>query len=120
MYQHISIVLLFIFITGAHSLKCYECTSGLVPGSCEAKEKTCSDGETKCSSKTTTTVLASIKTSVTIKSCASICENDSKEMNGVTTSTKCCNTDLCNGTGGLYKGSFILLLSPLFILTLFH
>ncbi|XP_065099902.1 ly6/PLAUR domain-containing protein 2-like isoform X1 [Paramisgurnus dabryanus] len=119
MYQHISIVLLFIFITGAHSLKCYECTS-MGSGSCEAKEKTCTNGETKCSSTTTKTVLGSIKTSVTTKSCASICENDSKEMGGVTTSTKCCDTDLCNGTGGLYKGSFILLLCPLFILTLFH
>ncbi|XP_073727627.1 lymphocyte antigen 6D isoform X2 [Misgurnus anguillicaudatus] len=119
MYQHISIVLLFIFITGAHSLKCYVCTS-LGSGSCEAKEATCPDRFTKCMSTTTTTVLGSTKTSVTIKSCASICENDSKEMGGVTTSTKCCDTDLCNGTDGLYKGSFILLLSPLFILTLFH
>ncbi|XP_073727629.1 uncharacterized protein [Misgurnus anguillicaudatus] len=116
MYQHISILLLFIFITGAHSLKCYECT-GLVSGSCEAKEKTCSDGETKCSKMTT--VLGSTKIS-TIKRCEMTCEENTVDHLTGTISTYCCDTDLCNGTGGLYKGSFILLLSPLFILTLFH
>ncbi|XP_073668659.1 uncharacterized protein [Paramisgurnus dabryanus] len=116
MDQHISILLLFIFITGSHSLKCYECTPDL-SGSCEAEEKICSDGETKCLKMTT--VFGSTKISTT-KSCVMTCEENSINDPTGTTSTKCCDTDLCNGTGGLYKGSFILLLCPLFILTLFH
>nr|XP_055036489.1 prostate stem cell antigen-like [Misgurnus anguillicaudatus] len=116
MYQHISILLLFIFITGAHSLKCYECTS-LGSGSCEVKEKTCTNGETKCLKMTT--VSGSTKTSTT-KSCEMTCEENTIIMPTGKISTYCCDTDLCNGTGGLYKGGFLLLLCPLFILTLFH
>ncbi|XP_073727631.1 uncharacterized protein [Misgurnus anguillicaudatus] len=110
MYQHISILLLFIFITGAHSLKCYEC-KGL--GSCKGKEKICADGESKCSTQKTGVGSAKIYTT---KSCVKTCEG----KNATFETTKCCDTDLCNGTGGLYKGGFLLLLSPLFILTLFH
>nr|XP_055037119.1 three-finger toxin MALT0070C-like [Misgurnus anguillicaudatus] len=108
MDQHISILLLFIFITGAHSLKCQECSG---PGPCQVK--TCANGYSKCS--TTTTVSGGLTS--TSKSCSNTCQNQ-EVMTKIT--TKCCETDLCNGTDGLYKGSFILLLCPLFFLTLFH
>ncbi|XP_073727814.1 uncharacterized protein [Misgurnus anguillicaudatus] len=118
---HITIVLLLIFITGGLSRRCYVCEPEGNSGACEEKQVICRDGFNKCYTATETGFYEPTK-SVTFKTCAKICEPKkiiAKPGGGAVSST-CCGTDLCNSTDGLYKGSFILLLSPLFFLILFH
>ncbi|KAI7795902.1 ly6/PLAUR domain-containing protein 2-like [Triplophysa rosa] len=110
----ITIALLFILIAGGHSLQCYVCTS-VLSSLCNTTE-TCPAGETQCSTITVSTVLGSLAT----KACAAACEALTIDTIVGTTSTKCCNTDLCNGADGGFKGSFLLLLCPLFFYSLCH
>ncbi|XP_073727617.1 lymphocyte antigen 6D-like [Misgurnus anguillicaudatus] len=111
MDQHISIVLLFIFITGAHSLRCHECPKS---GTCQ-ENKTCPNGHFKCA--TMTTINDFDEKINTTKSCEIGCVN--RAVTRCTTiTTKCCDTDNCNGTDGLYKGGFIM--CPLIFFILFH
>nr|XP_055035415.1 glycosylphosphatidylinositol-anchored high density lipoprotein-binding protein 1-like [Misgurnus anguillicaudatus] len=113
---HITIVLLLIFITGGLSRRCYVCEPEDKSDACEEKQVTCSDGFDKCFSSTSFYNTMNVK----IKSCEEDCETRTIVLRGGVVSSTCCGTDLCNGTDGLYKGSFILLLSPLFFLILFH
>ncbi|KAK2872213.1 hypothetical protein Q8A67_022110 [Cirrhinus molitorella] len=124
----ISVVLLLIFLTGGNSLKCYTCEPHK-NDTCEAKVETCGDGLSKCVS---ITEQQSCKfmffflfagTSMTLKSkmCASTCEPGTQKLpTGGTVTVHCCDTDLCNAADGVYKGSFLLLLSPLFFYFLFQ
>ncbi|KAA0719759.1 hypothetical protein E1301_Tti022781 [Triplophysa tibetana] len=114
----ITIAVLFILITGGQSLKCYSCTS-ILNSVCDAKEETCGDGFTKCFIGTVTTSAGSITT----KSCSKAdetCVTVNTEVLGQKVSSRCCDTDLCNGADGVFKGSFLLLLCPLFFYTLFQ
>ncbi|XDV26570.1 hypothetical protein PO909_030227 [Leuciscus waleckii] len=103
MNLQVSVVLLFISLTGGYSLKCYSCTPDLT-GSCAAKEETCLDGVSKCFT------VKSIE-SITVKGCTPLC---------VPATMSCCDTDLCNAADGVYKGSFLLLVSPLLFYFLFQ
>ncbi|KAI2646697.1 Lymphocyte antigen 6B [Labeo rohita] len=95
----ISVVLLLIFLTGGHSLKCYTCVSDLT-GSCDAKVETCRDGISKCAIMTGEQSIGSAKITVTIKECASTCEPGTKQLpTGGTVKVHCCDTDLCNAAG---------------------
>ncbi|XP_058613745.1 gamma-bungarotoxin-like [Onychostoma macrolepis] len=115
----ISVVLLFFFLTGGYSLKCYTCSSAQ-EGPCEAKVEICGDGFSKCESKTTEQSTGSAKVSVT-KECARTCKAGTHQLiTGVTLTTRCCDTDLCNGADGAYKGSYLLLMSPLLFYFLFQ
>ncbi|XP_043090246.1 prostate stem cell antigen-like [Puntigrus tetrazona] len=114
----ISVVLLFIFLTGGHSLKCYTCTS--VQTNCEAKVETCEDGFSKCESITVEQAAGFSTLSVKTKQCAVSCENGSHRVPTGKITTRCCDTDLCNGADGAYKGSFLLLSSPLLFYFLFQ
>ncbi|KAG1955330.1 cytotoxin 7-like isoform X3 [Pimephales promelas] len=112
MNLQVSVVLLFISLTGGYSLKCYSCTSVLTAGSCGVNI-TCPDGQTSCIS----TTIESPNGSATTKGCA-VCAPGTVEAAGV--KTRCCNTDLCNAADGVYKGSFLLLVSPLLFYFLFQ
>ncbi|XP_077098195.1 lymphocyte antigen 6D-like [Siphateles boraxobius] len=114
MNLQVSVILLFISLTGGYSLKCYSCTSLL--GSCDANV-TCPDGFTKCSSITVETPIIG---SSTTKGCAVDCVSGTVTIAGVTSTTSCCDTDLCNAADGVYKGSFLLLVSPLLFYFLFQ
>ncbi|XP_016325691.1 prostate stem cell antigen-like [Sinocyclocheilus anshuiensis] len=117
---HISVVLLFIFLTGGNSLKCYTCTSALTH-SCEVKVQTCGDGFSKCESQTIEQSIGYTKVSIKIKRCALTCEAGTQQLpTGGTVTTQCCDTDLCNAADGVYKGSYLLLLSPLLFYFLFQ
>ncbi|KAA0720588.1 hypothetical protein E1301_Tti022234 [Triplophysa tibetana] len=109
----ITIALLFILITGGHSLKCYVC-SKVQNGVCNTTE-TCAAGLSKCSNGT----LTAPDGPSTNKSCSTKdwCVNATVPVNS---SLLCCDTDLCNGTDGVFKGSFLLLLCPLFFYFLYH
>ncbi|XP_067236921.1 lymphocyte antigen 6B-like [Chanodichthys erythropterus] len=115
----VSVVLLLIFLTGGYSLKCYSCTS-LLTGSCELEVETCQNGNFKCSSSTTEQSIGSAKVTVTSKGCDK-CEPGTVQLpTGGTVTNRCCDTDLCNAADGVYKGSFLLLLSPLLFYFLFQ
>ncbi|KAL1253514.1 hypothetical protein QQF64_018207 [Cirrhinus molitorella] len=117
---HISVVVLLIFLTGGNSLKCYSCESDHT-GICEAKEETCEDGLSECVSITAEQNVDSAKLTLTTKNCASTCEPGTQHLlTGGTVTVNCCDTDLCNAADGVYKGSFLLLLSPLFFYFLFQ
>ncbi|KAA0719751.1 hypothetical protein E1301_Tti023281 [Triplophysa tibetana] len=111
----ITIALLFILITGGHSLTCYEC-SNVVSGVCNTT-KTCDAGNSKCSTTTLTNPLGSS----TNKSCSTPdwCVKATAQA-PVNSTTRCCDTNFCNSTDGVYKGSFLLLLCPLFFYFLYH
>ncbi|XP_077098194.1 ly6/PLAUR domain-containing protein 2-like isoform X4 [Siphateles boraxobius] len=112
MNLQVSVVLLFISLTGGYSLKCYSCT---LVTDC-AKVETCAAEVSKCSS----TKIGSSISSVTTKGCAAECVPVTVTTAGVTTTKSCCNTDLCNAADGVYKGSFLLLVSPLLFYFLFQ
>ncbi|XP_067234627.1 long neurotoxin homolog TA-bm16-like [Chanodichthys erythropterus] len=113
------VVLLFIFLTGGYSLKCYTCSPDLT-GSCVVKEETCPDGYSKCLSSTVEQSIGSSKVSITAKQCASQCEPGTVQLpTGGTMTVRCCDTDLCNAADGVYKGSFLVLFSPLLFYFLF-
>ncbi|XP_056121729.1 cytotoxin 7-like isoform X1 [Rhinichthys klamathensis goyatoka] len=114
MNLQVSIVLLFFSLTGGYSLKCYLCTSVLT-GSCGVNV-TCPDGLATCFSTTVGTPIGSSTT----KGCIAQCVPGTVEVFGVKTTTSCCNTDLCNAADGVYKGSFLLLVSPLLFYFLFQ
>ncbi|XP_050957946.1 secreted Ly-6/uPAR domain-containing protein 2 isoform X3 [Labeo rohita] len=117
---HISVVLLLIFLTGGHSLKCYTCKPDDI-GSCDAKVKTCRKGLSKCAYATLEQPIGSNTLTATSKECASTCEPGVHHLpTGVTVTTHCCDTDLCNAADGVYKGSFLLLLSSLLFYFLFQ
>ncbi|KAI7795892.1 CD59 glycoprotein-like [Triplophysa rosa] len=115
----ITIVLLSVFITGGHCIRCYACESR---GSdvCEERIISCSDRDS-CAS-TRETKYRSTKVSVLGKGCLEKehCISGTLRQETGFVSLQCCNTDLCNGADGLYKGSFLLLLSPLFFYSLCH
>ncbi|XP_050957938.1 lymphocyte antigen 6B isoform X1 [Labeo rohita] len=116
----ISVVLLLIFLTGGHSLKCYTCVPDLT-GSCDAKVETCRDGFSKCASMTGEQSIGSTKVTVTSKQCADTCEPGTEELlTGGTVKVHCCDTDLCNAADGVYKGSFLLLFPSLLFYFLFQ
>ncbi|XP_051962083.1 secreted Ly-6/uPAR domain-containing protein 2-like [Xyrauchen texanus] len=82
---------------------------------------TCPTAVSKCGSVITDSIVGSTDVSLTTKFCASECTPGTKQIpTGGTVSFKCCDTDLCNGTDGINKGSFLLLLSPLFFHILLH
>ncbi|XDV38254.1 hypothetical protein PO909_007701 [Leuciscus waleckii] len=112
----VSVVLLFVFLTGGYSLKCYSCVSDS-KGFCDAKEETCPAGDYKCETSTGEISVGSTKVAAIIKGCSSHCEPGTKHY-GMTTT--CCDTDLCNAADGMYKGSFLLLFSPLLFYFMFQ
>ncbi|XP_051733858.1 lymphocyte antigen 6B-like isoform X1 [Ctenopharyngodon idella] len=117
----VSVVLLFFFLTGGYSLRCYSCTPSLM-SSCEATTtvETCKAGY-ECSSSTAEQTFDSTKVSFTTKGCAKECQRATAQTpEGLKVSLHCCNTDLCNAADGVYKGSFLLLFSPLLFYFLFQ
>ncbi|XP_051533145.1 urinary protein 1-like [Myxocyprinus asiaticus] len=117
----IPIVLLSILLTGGLSLKCYKCDPDPETGLCDKTTETCPSGTTQCVSATGEISTGNSKVTQTHKGCADKCVPGTvQNTNGATVSTKCCATDLCNGSDGIYKGSFLLLLLPLFFYILFY
>ncbi|XP_043090176.1 lymphocyte antigen 6 complex locus protein G6d-like [Puntigrus tetrazona] len=116
----VSAVLLFVFLTGGHSLKCYTCSSA-PGGTCEAKVETCGNGFSKCESIAREKTVDSAKLWSTVKRCAVTCEAGNQHvLEEGTEISHCCDTDLCNGADGAYKGSFLLLSAPLLFYFLFQ
>ncbi|XP_048023144.1 lymphocyte antigen 6B-like [Megalobrama amblycephala] len=116
----VSVVLLFIFLTGGYSLKCYSCSSALT-ASCDAKEETCANGSYKCQTTLAEQSAGPIKLSSINKGCADQCDPGTQTLpTGGTVTVHCCGTDLCNAADGVFKGSFLLLFSPLLFYFLFQ
>ncbi|XP_077098212.1 uncharacterized protein LOC143749671 [Siphateles boraxobius] len=119
MNLQVSVVLLLISLTGGYSLKCYSCTS--LSSSCEAKVQTCAVPFFKCLSTRGEQSIGSSKVSGIAKRCVLDCVPGTSYLpTGGTVTTTCCNTDLCNAADGVYKGSFLLLVSPLLFYFLFQ
>ncbi|KAK7158478.1 hypothetical protein R3I94_004944 [Phoxinus phoxinus] len=115
MNLQVSVVLLFISLTGGYALKCYSCAP--VTGSCAGTEQICTAADSACFKIETST---GSKVSGSSKGCTPVCKQGATEALGVTVTTSCCNTDLCNAADGVYKGSFLLLVSPLLFYFLFQ
>ncbi|XP_051959782.1 three-finger toxin MALT0070C-like [Xyrauchen texanus] len=115
----ISIVLLSILLTGGHSLKCYKCESDPTTGICNRTIVTCPSGNDKCLSSSIEISIGNSKVTYISKSCADKCVSGPDQSTAGVTS-RCCETDLCNGSDGIYKGSFQLLLLPLFFYIFFN
>ncbi|XP_026105566.1 lymphocyte antigen 6B-like [Carassius auratus] len=112
MYLQISVFLLFSLFTAGHSLRCYECMS--LTGSCTNQNATtCPSGSTKCMTMTTVAEVGPIKMTSTSKMCSPSCDPGTQQIAIGSVTTQCCDTDLCNAADGMYKASFLLLLSPL-------
>ncbi|XP_067279604.1 CD59 glycoprotein-like [Pseudorasbora parva] len=116
----VSVVLLFVFLTGGYSLKCYSCMPDST-SSCKTKVETCPVGFSKCASS----IVEQSGGSLTTKACAEQCKAGTQKIAEGTLSVHCCETDLCNAGDGVSKGSFLqivfpLLFSPLLFYFLFH
>ncbi|XP_073695188.1 lymphocyte antigen 6D-like [Garra rufa] len=115
----ISVFLLFLLFTAGHSLRCYKCNNLL--GACaDPTVETCPSGPYQCFKITTVVQADSAKRTRTLKGCATDCKPRSEQMLTGSISTQCCDSDLCNAADGMFKGSFLLLLSPLFFYFLFQ
>ncbi|KAK2872332.1 hypothetical protein QQF64_018078 [Cirrhinus molitorella] len=112
----ISVFLLFVLFTAGHSLKCYECTVSCANPS----ETTCSSSSKHCMTTITQTQTGPLSMSATVKTCAPLCVPGTQQIGDATVTSHCCDTDLCNAADGMYKGSFLLLLSPLLFYFLFQ
>ncbi|CAM4665193.1 unnamed protein product [Leuciscus chuanchicus] len=115
----VSVVLLFVFLTGGYSLKCYSCMPDST-GSCKAKVETCPDGFSKCASSIVEQSDAGSTKVFITKACASQCKPGTQQIDEGSLSVQCCDTDLCNATDGMYKGSFLVLFSPLLFYFMFQ
>ncbi|KAK2892489.1 hypothetical protein Q8A67_012477 [Cirrhinus molitorella] len=90
-------------------------------GSCaDPKVEECPSGSYKCLTVTTVAQVGSGTVTSTVKGCAPDCEPSTKPTIVGTVSAQCCDSDLCNAADGMCKGSFLLLLSPLFFYFLFQ
>ncbi|XP_048023377.1 lymphocyte antigen 6E-like [Megalobrama amblycephala] len=115
----VSVVLLFFFFTGGYSLQCYSCSSEKT-GFCEAKVEACLAGFSKCGKTIVENSVGSSKVSYTAKGCTPKCDPGTQKNELGTVSLHCCDTDLCNTADGVFKGSFLLLFSPLLFYFLFQ
>ncbi|KAK7158487.1 hypothetical protein R3I94_004953 [Phoxinus phoxinus] len=97
MNLQVSVVLLFISLTGGYALKCYTCTPDS-SGSCAGKEETCLLPLSKCSSIIVDNP-GPPKSSITTKGCNPLCVPGAITIKNVTTTIRCCDTDLCNAAG---------------------
>ncbi|XP_048022196.1 neurotoxin 3FTx-LI-like isoform X4 [Megalobrama amblycephala] len=109
----VSVVLLFFFLTGGYSLQCYTCSSDST-GSCNTTVEICSDASFKCESRTEEKSDGSNMGSITTKGCVAQCAGTQQPK------YICCGTDFCNAADGVFKGSFLLLFSPLLFYFLFQ
>ncbi|XP_056303087.1 prostate stem cell antigen-like [Danio aesculapii] len=96
MDKQITVFLLLVLFTTAHSLSCYQCDSLL--GSCVNQTVTCPGGTSMCESTTTITqfggiVVGSIEN---LKGCADDCGNGSVNFGILMISSECCTSDRCN------------------------
>ncbi|XP_039513308.1 weak neurotoxin 6 isoform X2 [Pimephales promelas] len=114
----VSVVLLFVFLNGGYSLKCYSCMPDST-GSCKAKVETCQDGFSICASSKVEQSDGLTKVFIT-KACADQCKPGTQKIDEGSLSVQCCDTDLCNAADGMVKGSFLLLFSPLLFYFLFQ
>ncbi|XP_016108040.1 lymphocyte antigen 6B-like [Sinocyclocheilus grahami] len=117
----ISVFLLLLLFTAGQSLNCYKCTD-LIVSCADQKEQTCPSGSYKCMTLTTVSQLGASKLTIKTKDCApeTECKPGTHQTLAGTVSVQCCDTDLCNAADGMYKGSFLLLSSPLFFYILFQ
>ncbi|XP_048023308.1 urokinase plasminogen activator surface receptor-like [Megalobrama amblycephala] len=91
----ISVFLLFIVFTAAHSLSCYKCMGR--NGSCAGQTvKTCPSGSSQCMSLTMITPIGNISREVKVKDCYPACQNGSLNLGSSKSTYSCCDTDLCN------------------------
>ncbi|KAK9955018.1 hypothetical protein ABG768_014926 [Culter alburnus] len=91
----ISVFLLFVVFTAAHSLSCYKCMGR--NGSCVGQTvKTCPSGSSQCMSLTMVTQIGNISREVKVKDCYPACQNGSLNLGSSKSTYSCCDTDLCN------------------------
>ncbi|KAK2872304.1 hypothetical protein Q8A67_022201 [Cirrhinus molitorella] len=93
MHLLVSIVVLFIPLTGGYSLECYACEPGQY---CQYSTRTCYD---KCrSTKTVDYFEPSSQQSLATKGCASksACDQEPGEILGLNGNITCCEGNLCN------------------------
>ncbi|XP_069815704.1 ly6/PLAUR domain-containing protein 2-like [Dendropsophus ebraccatus] len=79
----------------AYSLRCYTCELQSSNANCMTVT-TCSNTATSCQ----TTVATAGGISSIIKRCVDSCTPLSTSISGVSATNTCCNTDLCNTSGG--------------------
>ncbi|XP_051827190.1 lymphocyte antigen 6H-like [Antechinus flavipes] len=109
-----------LFVESAHCRQCYMCAKVNDFSLCKVKK--CNDGENTCT-KTVVTSDVGFKMKSYSLDCTSSCE-DYKNVflktpsHGFKVDVSCCNTDLCNGVGGVRSnpwaltGAFLLSLGP--------
>ncbi|XP_048038482.1 long neurotoxin LNTX-2 homolog isoform X2 [Megalobrama amblycephala] len=118
----VSVVLLFFFLTGGYSLQCYTCVTDSW-GNCKATVETCPDDCFACSTCTASLSNGYKNMNFTIKGCASQCQSAKvRTPRGPSMDVSCCMSDRCNAADGdgVFKGSFLLLFSPLLFYFLFQ
>ncbi|XP_048022189.1 neurotoxin 3FTx-8a-like [Megalobrama amblycephala] len=112
----VSVVLLFIFLTGGYSLQCYVCTPDWT-GYCQLKLETCPDDCSACTSCEASLSNGYKNMTFRMKGCASQCQDAKiRTPDGISMEVRCCKSDRCNAANaadGVFKGSFLLLFSPL-------
>ncbi|XP_069815881.1 lymphocyte antigen 6E-like [Dendropsophus ebraccatus] len=95
--------------TTAFSLRCYTCDTQTSNSNCQTAT-TCGSTAAYCM----TTVTSDSKITYVAKTCQDVCQTLSASMNGVTATTTCCSSDLCNTSGGIsIKSSYTAIILAL-------
>ncbi|XP_072010714.1 lymphocyte antigen 6E-like [Engystomops pustulosus] len=101
--------------TTAHSLKCFTCLLG--SDNC-LTVTTCNSNETSCMTTSESGTFGVISSSSTFKSCTTFCATTTYSTSGITVTTSCCSTDLCNSSTSTKPGCAAIILALGAILTI--
>ncbi|XP_073421508.1 lymphocyte antigen 6E-like isoform X1 [Dendrobates tinctorius] len=118
MAAHTSLLLVIALCAAtAYSLKCYVCTAASSSSNCQTAAN-CTNGETYCRTVEASAGVGAISVTSITKSCALSCTPSSSGISGVSASTSCCTTDLCNGGASVKASSAATILALGSLLTI--
>ncbi|XP_077124513.1 lymphocyte antigen 6E-like [Ranitomeya variabilis] len=93
------ILVIALCVATVYSLNCYTCSLQTSNANCQTST-TCSSGTAYCQTIVGSASSGGISASVISKTCETSCTAGTYSVSGATATTSCCNTDLCNVSGG--------------------
>ncbi|XP_069815883.1 lymphocyte antigen 6E-like [Dendropsophus ebraccatus] len=103
------LLVIAVCATAAFSLRCYTCETQTSNSNC-LTATTCTSTAAYCM----TSVISDSKITYVTKRCQDVCQSLTGTVNGVTSSTTCCSSDLCNTSGGIsIKSSYTAIILAL-------
>ncbi|XP_029442406.1 lymphocyte antigen 6E-like [Rhinatrema bivittatum] len=115
----VSLVVATLCIQAVTSLTCYTCIGQSSNRRCKIPNK-CMASEIYCMTRVQYAGFSFFSTVYITKLCASICSPASDSLSMISSSTSCCQSDLCNvsAAAGVHLSALALLVPAAFVLSL--